>query len=239
MEIFVCNNDRQSDLWLLGKACENAAKTPNSIHYIVVETMVDIHFHKVVEKLERMKVSHREWEDAIIELPSTNARIELCPLNSIGILQEINIAREQFAYFPDFGNYPIDFYPTIGSSNIGIVIKSAMYSISNLSDIWLAQGTKFFQGDKPYNVSTSFKRFSEINNNGISVLILKKIIQQICMFAKVGHETITFNDNVNLAYCKECGEKYCFRLGEKTIVDDSCPYYTELYLEKLKNEGKA
>lgn len=238
MEIFVCNNDRQSDMWLLGKACENAAKIPNSIHYLVVETMVDIHFHKVVEKLEKMKVYHREWEDAIIELPFTNARIELCPLNSIGILQEINIARKQFAYFPDFGNYPIDFFPVTVNGFGRVVIKSAMYSICNLSDIWLAQGTKFFQSDKPYNVSTSFKCFSEINNNGISVLILKKIIEQICMFAKVGHETITLNDNVNLAHCKECGEKYCLRLGEITTVDDSCPYYTELYLEKLRNESK-
>ena len=142
MEIFVCNNNQESDEWLFNKACKNALNIPNSIHYVVIQLKVNA-YYKMVRKLSDMKAHYREWEDAIIDFPDTNSRIELCPLDYIKALPKTNKYEKQFVYFADFGHYPLD---VIGFAFGRPIIREKQYPIEQLTDIWLADSTKFFQG---------------------------------------------------------------------------------------------
>lgn len=235
MEIFVCNNNQaSSDEWLFNKACKNALNIPDSIHYVVIELMLNAHYNKMVRKLSDMKAHYREWEDAIIDLPDTNSRIELCPLDYIKALPKTNKYKKQFVYFADFGHYPLD---VIGFELGKVIIREVQYPIEQLTDIWLADGTKFFQRSTPYKVSAPFKTFSKINNGNITALKFNNIRKAILVLAS--SQSIVLRQDVNLKCCKQCAGCNCLRLGKKTIVSEFCPYYPELYLKSLKNENKV
>ena len=155
--------------------------------------------------------------------------IKLCPLDYIKALPKIDKYKKQFVYFADFGHYSLD---VIGFAFGKPIIRKVQYSIEQFTDIWLADGTKFFQGSIPYKVSAPFKAFSKINNGNITNLKFNNIRKEILVLAS--SQSIVLRQDVNLKWCKQCAGCNCLRLGKKTIVDEFCPYYIEYFLASLK-----